>query len=165
MGIGALDFLRKGKIRKGQKVLIYGASGAVGTYAVQLAKYFGAEVTGVCSTTNLDMVRSIGADYVIDYTKEDFTTNGKHYDIIFDAVGKNSFSNCKDSLTPNGKYVTVNKGLARGKAEDMVFFKELMEAGKLRSVIDRIYPLEEIVEAHRYVDSGHKKGNVVINVE
>jgi NADPH:quinone reductase-like Zn-dependent oxidoreductase len=162
-GITALSFLRKANVREGQKVLVYGASGSVGTYAVQLARHFGAEVTGVCSTANLDMVKSLGADKVIDYTKEDFAGNGETYDLVFDAVGKSSRSRWKGSLKKGGNYISV---MSSGSllAGDLAFLKELIEAGKLQPVIDRRYPMERIVDAHRYVEQGHKRGNVVITL-
>ncbi|NDJ76422.1 MAG: NAD(P)-dependent alcohol dehydrogenase [Chloroflexi bacterium] len=185
-GTTALYYLRDlGKIQRGHKVLVVGASGSVGTSTVQFAKHFGAEVTGVCSTANVELVKSLGADHVIDYTQEDFTQNGQTYDLIVDTVGVAPFSKCKDSLVPKGKLLLVVAGLpqfaqvmwtslfsskkvaagvASEKPEDLLLIKELLEAGTLKPVIDRTFPLDQIAAAHRYVDTGRKKGNVVITV-
>jgi len=162
-GMTALYILQKANVGKGQKVLIYGASGSVGTSAIQLAKHLGAEVVGVCSTRNVDLVTSIGADRVIDYTKEDFTKNGERYDLIFDAVGKISKAKCKGSLKENGKYRSIRTP-TKERPEDLIFLKTLAEAGRLRPVIDRHYALDQVPEAHRYVEQGHKRGNVVIRI-
>jgi NADPH:quinone reductase-like Zn-dependent oxidoreductase len=185
-GLEALCFIRQGNIQKGQKVLINGAGGTIGPFAVQLAKYFGVEVTGVDSTGKLDMLRAIGADLVIDYTQKDFTKSGETYDFILDVVSKSSFSGSVRSLKENGRYLIANPGLfhmVRGrwtsmtsskkviggnasyKTEDLIFLKELIEAGKIKAVIDRRYPLEQAAEAHRYVETGQKKGQVVITVK
>lgn len=182
----SLFFLRdKGHIKPGQKVLIYGASGALGTYAVQLAKSFGTEVTAVCGPKNLELVKSLGADFVVDYMKEDFTKNEKTYDLIFDTVGKTSFTKCKNSLKENGIFLAavagvpqfarmmsssmsrskkLKGGVASMKKADLLFLKELIEEGKIRSVIDRRYPLDQVAAAHKYVETGHKHGNVVITM-
>jgi NADPH:quinone reductase-like Zn-dependent oxidoreductase len=158
--------LQKGRLQPGQKILIYGASGAVGTYAVQLAsRHFGAEVIGVCSGANLELVKSLGASQVIDYTRQDFTQSGATYDVIFDAVGKLAPAQGKQALKPGGVYLNVHADSdGDEQRETLLLLKELVEAGKVRPVIDRVYPLEQIVEAHRYVEQGHKKGNVVITV-
>jgi len=184
-GLNALHFLRKGNIHEGQKVLIYGAGGSIGTYGVQIAKSYGAHVTCVDSSGKLDMLLSLGCDKVIDYTKEDFTDNGETYDLIIDVVGKTSFSRSLRSLSPKGYYILGNPrfgGMIRGlwvsmtsgrkviselagnKPEDLIFLKELIEKGKLKSVIDRKYPLHEVAEAHRYVETGQKAGNEVITI-
>jgi NADPH:quinone reductase-like Zn-dependent oxidoreductase len=182
--LSALACLRKAGLREGQRILVYGASGSIGTAGVQLAKYFGADVTAVCNTKNLELVRSLGADRVIDYTRDDFTKNGETYDVIFDAVGKHSFRRCRRSLKPGGIYLPTdglrNFGLAlwtsrigdkkvlfalpNSTKEDVLFIKELIEAGKYRAVIDRSYPLEDVVEATRYVETKQKTGNVVLTV-
>jgi NADPH:quinone reductase-like Zn-dependent oxidoreductase len=183
----ALACLRNAGLREGKSILVYGASGSVGTAGVQLAKYFGADVTAVCNTTNLELVRSLGADRVIDYTRDDFTSNGQTYDVVFDAVGKHSFRRCRGSLKPGGIYVEtdlgfmwhvpalalltrwvgdkrVRLGITRYTKNDVLFLKELIESGNYRAVIDRSYPLEDVVEATRYVETGQKTGNVVLTV-
>jgi NADPH:quinone reductase-like Zn-dependent oxidoreductase len=183
----ALACLRSADLRKGRSIVIYGASGSIGTAAVQLAKYFDADVTAVCNTKNLELVRSLGADRVIDYTQEDFTKNGETYDVIFDAVGKHSFRRCRRSLKPSGIYIETDLGflwhvpvlalltrrigdkrvtlpIPKYTRENVLFVKELIEAGKYRAVIDRRYPLEQVVEATRYVETGQKTGNVVLTV-
>lgn len=184
-GTTALYFIRKGKLRSGEKVLVNGASGAVGTACVQLARHFGAEVTGVCSTANVDLLRSLGATHVIDYTQEDFTRNAQTYDLIIDTVGTAPFSRCKASLTERGRLLlilatlpemlqipwlslthkkSVIAAMATGRQQDLRFLAGLAESGKFTPVIDRRYPIEQIVEAHRYVDTGRKKGNVIITL-
>ena len=160
----ALQFLNKANIQSGQKVLIYGASGSVGPYAIQLAKYFGANVTGVCSDRNLKLVKSLGADIVIDYNKEDFSKSVERYDIIFDAVGKISKSNSKKVLSSSGVFVSVHDKLDKENSENLNFLKKLVEEEKIKPLIDKIYPWEQIVDAHRYVDKGHKKGHIVITI-
>ena len=191
-GVSALYFLRAAKIRAGQRVLVYGASGSVGVFTVQLAKHFGAHVTGVCSTANLGLVKSLGADEVVDYTREDFSKAGRIYDIVFDTVGKSGFSRSLRALKRGGAYVRVGGsgrlasilgsmirglwvsrtgagrvlgGVVRPDAGDQAFLKELIEAGELRTVIDRRYPLSEIAEAHRHAEAGHKKGHVIVLLE
>ncbi len=167
-GLLALHFLRKGQIQSGQHVLIYGASGAVGTAAVQLARYFGATVTGVCGSIHVALVQSLGAEHVLDYTSEERTPSGAWYDLIFDAVGKAKSSplkvQCKEALTPKGNFLSVDEGRPEIRTEGLRFLTESIEAGKLQAVIDRCYPLEQMAEAHRYVETGHKQGNVVITV-
>ncbi len=160
----ALRLLRKGNIQHGQKILIYGASGSVGTYAIQLARHFGAEVTGVCSTAHLDIVKSLGADHVIDYTKEDLSSREERYDIVFDTVGKLPKSISSKILAPNATFVTMARMDSKESMKNLIFIRELIETGEIKVVIDRCYPLEDMVEAHRYVDAGHKQGNVVITV-
>jgi 2-desacetyl-2-hydroxyethyl bacteriochlorophyllide A dehydrogenase len=184
-GITALSLLRKANIQRGQKVLINGASGSIGSAALQLAKHYGAEVTGVCSTPRIEMVKALGADKVIDYTKEDFTKNGETYDLIFDVLGKSSFSRCKRALKPNGRYLLVSFktrqlirmlwtsrfgskkvicAMSADSPDDLKTIKDLVEAGKIKSIIDRCYPLEQTADAHRYAESGHKSGTIIISV-
>ncbi len=184
--ITALNLLGKVNIQPGQKVLINGASGGIGSAAVQIAKHFGAEVTGVCGTPRVEFVKSLGADKVIDYAKEDFTQNGETYNVIFDILGKGSFTRCKNSLKPNGillfasfkmkqlfQMLWTSKigrrkaicAIAPGSAEDLISVKELIEAWKIKAIIDRVFPLEQAAEAHRYVEKGHKRGNVVIAIQ
>ena len=184
-GIMALSHLRKVDVKKGHKVLVNGASGGIGSLAVQIIKYYGAEVTGVCSTPRVNYVKALGADKVIDYTKEDFTETGETFDLIYDILGKSSFSRCKKSMKPSGRYLLASFktgkilqmlgtsiigkkkvicAMGSEKQEDMLLLKELVEAGKIKSIIDKRFPLEQTAEAHRYVEEGHKKGNVVITL-
>lgn len=170
-GLIALHYLKKGDIETRKKVLVYGASGSIGTSAVQIAKYFNAEVTGICSTRNLEMVKSIGADKVIDYTKENFRDRGEIYDLILDAVPfgyidiKKLKKQCKGALSEGGAYLSINNGTPDAIPDDLLFLKKLAEEERLKAVIDRTYKLEEMAEAHKYADTGHKKGNVVITVQ
>ena len=167
-GLIASHFVRRLNVHAGQRVLVYGASGAIGTAAVQLARHLGAEVTGVCSTANLEMVRSLGAQAVIDYTRDDFTRSGEKYDVVFDAVGRRksarAMAGSAAALAPNGVAMSVDDQFPRSKTADLLLLKELAEKGEFRPVIDRTYPLEQIAEAHRYVDQGHKKGNVIVTI-
>jgi NADPH:quinone reductase-like Zn-dependent oxidoreductase len=169
-GILALHFVRKGNIQLGQKVLIYGASGGIGTFAIQIAKYFGAEVTGVCCTSNLEMVKSLGADKVINYIEEDFSKREEQYDFILDATPHNKTNRknlklqCRKKLAPNGQYISVDDGTPKSRTEDLIFLKDLIEAGKLKSAIGKVFNLEQLPEAHRYIEQGHKKGNAVIKI-
>lgn len=162
-GLTALRILKKAGLKTGDNILIYGASGSVGTFAVQIAKSFAADITAVCSTTNINLVKSLGADKVIDYTREDFTKTETRFDVVFDAVGKTSKSACKHLLKSGGRYVTV-AGSPKSNPGDLLVLKELIESGKLKSIIDRRYTLEQIREAHAYVEKFRKKGNVVINI-
>ncbi|MED3885009.1 NAD(P)-dependent alcohol dehydrogenase [Priestia aryabhattai] len=165
-GTTALHFFRKGNIQVGQKVLIYGASGAVGTAAVQLASYYGAEVTGVCSAKNSELVKSLGADYVVDYQNEDFNKKEERYNLIFDAIGKITKNQCKEALALNGRFVSVEgQGIAKVQTKDLLLLKKLMEEGQIKSVIDRCYSLEQVPEAHEYVETGHKIGSVVVTLK
>ena len=184
----ALNNLRKINFKKIKSILINGASGSIGSSAVQLAKYYGTSITGVCNTKNLELIKSLGADFVIDYTKEDFTKNGQHYDVVFDAVGKSSFFKCKKILNSGGTYFSTELGylsqniflalftrlfngkkvlfpIPKDRKEDIAFFKELIEAGKYRAVVDRVYPMNQIVEATKYVETGMKTGSVVITID
>jgi NADPH:quinone reductase-like Zn-dependent oxidoreductase len=163
-GLTALHFLREGGVGSGKRVLVYGASGSVGTFAVQLATHFGAHVTAVCSTPNVELVRSLGADEVVDYTVQDFTEASQVYDIIFDAVGKGSPGRAKRALAESGSYVSVRSSTAKERAEELLVVRDLLEVGEVKAVIDRRYPLEQIPEAHRYVEKGHKRGSAVITV-